>query len=356
MKDRLLQKGVSLVEIMIALTVSMFIMLGIFQVFVGISASGNLSNALARVQETGRFTLDYFARDFRLIGYQGCIDTEEVGVNIQADDSPTNSIQTTELQGFRIVGDGSWSPAQPAEFDAVGAMAALTTVSDILYVQHAAAGVSEVAVGSNSANAADGTVTLVNNNYGFAQGDLLIITDCSKADLFEVTNLAGLVLQHSAAANDAAAFSGTYAAGSRVMEFIAKAFYVQNTGRTNASGDAVSGLYQYDVLAAANQEQEIIEGVERMVIEYGQELSSGNVRYVNILDGSLDLDEVDRLRVSVLVASTERALSQDDTSIYQLFGYTVGPVGTVGVDAVYPNDRRLRKAFSTTFVLRNRDR
>ena len=334
----------------------MFLMLGIFQVFVGISSSNNVSNALARVQETGRFTLDYLARDFRLIGYQGCIDTDQVGVNVLADDSPTTAIQSTELQGFRIQADGSWSPAKPADFDAVGTMDALNPLTDLIYIQHAMAGVSEVAAGSASALSPAGSVTLEDNDFGYGLGDLLIITDCAKADLFEVTNAPALVLEHSSAKNSSANFSGTYLAGSRVMGFSAKAYYVQDTGRDNGNGDPVFGMYQYDVLAGANQEQEIIEGIERFVIEYGQELSSGNVRYVNALDGNLDLEEVDRLRIAVLVTSTERALSQDDASIYQLFGFSVGPVGTAGVDATYLNDRRLRKSFSATYVLRNRDR
>lgn len=349
------QQGASLIEIMVALTVSMFIMLGIFQVFLGVSASVKVSSALARVQETGRFTLDFLVRDFRMIGYHGCIDTDQVSVNILADNSPTTLIQATELQGFRIQGDGSWSPAKSTNFNAGGTMDALNPLTDVIYVQHAMAGVSEVASGSASVVSPSGNVTLVDNDFGYSTGDLLIISDCAKADLFEVTGAAGLVLQHGSSENSSGSFSDTYASGSRVMEFSAKAYYIQDTGRDNSQGDPVFGMYLYDVLANANQEQEIIEGVERFVIEYGQVLANGNVRYVNVLDGNLDLGEVDRLRISVMVTSTEPVLSQDDASIYQLVGFSVGPVGTAGVDATYANDRRLRKTFSTTFGLRNRE-
>lgn len=141
-------------------------------------------------------------------------------------------------------------------------------------------------------------------------------------------------------------------APAEVMSFDAVAYYVKDTGRNNSTGDNVFGLYQMNLLTGA--EQEIVEGVERLVVDYGQKLSTDNIRYVPVTDGNLDLNEVDRLRVSVLVTSNERVLQQDDANTYQMLNMTVAPAG--GAAPTYANDRRLRRVFSTSFVMRNRAR
>jgi type IV pilus assembly protein PilW len=65
-------RGVSLVELMIALALSAFLLLGLAQVFAASRAAYQTAEALGRVQENGRVGLDLISRDLRMGGHMGC--------------------------------------------------------------------------------------------------------------------------------------------------------------------------------------------------------------------------------------------------------------------------------------------
>lgn len=70
-KQQLISKvsGFSLIELMIALAIGMFVVLGAIQVFLANQASLRLTDGLAKVQENGRFALELMSRDIRMAGY-----------------------------------------------------------------------------------------------------------------------------------------------------------------------------------------------------------------------------------------------------------------------------------------------
>ena len=59
------QKGISLVEILVALVISLFLLGGIVQVYLGNKTTFKFTNALAEIQENGRFALDWMSQDLR---------------------------------------------------------------------------------------------------------------------------------------------------------------------------------------------------------------------------------------------------------------------------------------------------
>lgn len=63
------QRGLSLVELMIALALSAFLVGGLIYVFVGSKQAYRSSDAVNNVQESGRFALELIARDLREVGY-----------------------------------------------------------------------------------------------------------------------------------------------------------------------------------------------------------------------------------------------------------------------------------------------
>lgn len=65
-------RGVSLVELMVALALSAFLLLGLAQVFAASRAAYQTAEGLARVQENGRIGLDLISRDVRMAGHMGC--------------------------------------------------------------------------------------------------------------------------------------------------------------------------------------------------------------------------------------------------------------------------------------------
>jgi len=78
------QAGFSLVEIMIALLIGLFLMGGILQIFSASQQTYRMQSNLARLQENGRFALDLLAHDLRMAGYWGCLigtNTDITGVD-----------------------------------------------------------------------------------------------------------------------------------------------------------------------------------------------------------------------------------------------------------------------------------
>lgn len=68
--------GLSLIEIMVALAISSLLVLGLVEVFAASRTAYQLSTGLARVQENGRFAMDFLQRDIRMAGHLGCVNDQ----------------------------------------------------------------------------------------------------------------------------------------------------------------------------------------------------------------------------------------------------------------------------------------
>ena len=64
-----LQHGFTLVEIMLAITLSLILIAGVVQVYLSSKTSFNVQNELARVQENQRISVDFLQRDVRQAGF-----------------------------------------------------------------------------------------------------------------------------------------------------------------------------------------------------------------------------------------------------------------------------------------------
>lgn len=62
------QQGLTLVEIMIAITISLLLLAGVMQIFLGSKSSYNLQNGLGRLQENGRYAMDILDRNIGMAG------------------------------------------------------------------------------------------------------------------------------------------------------------------------------------------------------------------------------------------------------------------------------------------------
>lgn len=63
--------GFSLVELLTALAISALMILGIGQAFISQKVSYNTQNDMSRVQQTGRFAVEFISRDLRMAGFPG---------------------------------------------------------------------------------------------------------------------------------------------------------------------------------------------------------------------------------------------------------------------------------------------
>ena len=63
------QQGLTLVEMMVAITISLILMTGVIQIFLSSNQSHNVQNGMAQLQENARFALDALSKDIGNAGY-----------------------------------------------------------------------------------------------------------------------------------------------------------------------------------------------------------------------------------------------------------------------------------------------
>jgi type IV pilus assembly protein PilW len=67
------QSGMTLIEIMIALLIGAFLIGGVLEIFINSKQTYRVQEGLSRLQENGRFAMDFLAKDIRKAGYKECL-------------------------------------------------------------------------------------------------------------------------------------------------------------------------------------------------------------------------------------------------------------------------------------------
>ena len=349
------QQGLSIVELLVALAISSILLLGMSSIYLDSRKTDKLGTALSRIQETGRFAINFLAKDIRMAGYQGCMDPNSLQINIIADNPPTTNLFDTALRGYEV-GDNTWANGE--EFDNTAIESTALVGSDVIAIQKASVADTELTgnMGTNNAN-----IQITTNPMGFEQNDIVVIADCENADMFRISNnpsTGNITLAHADNVNSTPKLSTPYNEGASIMFFESIAYFVADTGRTNTRGDAINALYrQSDTLSNTATSSfvidELVEGVDSLQILYGERLASGNIHYVPA-DEVGDMLLVESIRLGLLVSSIDRVQEADDNLSYELPGETIAPVGAAGAVVTHAIDQRIRRDFSVTINLRNR--
>lgn len=69
------QRGFGLIELLIALTLSLIVVLGVVQVFIAAKNTFASQNSAAAIQEDARFVLSKMIQEIRMVGMFGCLGT-----------------------------------------------------------------------------------------------------------------------------------------------------------------------------------------------------------------------------------------------------------------------------------------
>jgi type IV pilus assembly protein PilW len=348
------QRGFTLIELMISLTIGMMIVITIGYIYLGASRTFRALEASSRMQENARYAIEKIGYDIRMAGFTGCSHNSVANV--------LNSPTSWEYNLFDkpLVGYEEGVSLFPT------GVTGNVLRGDALTILRADKS-KEYIVDSHDPDSAQFQLTA---NHNLKQGEILVVTDCSHAAVFQMTNVnnnntiknivhnsgAG-VLPGNATKNlghppypPCTADCG-FPAGSRILRLSAVTYYI----RTGADGNP--GLYRHALGRDANTGNsvttpvELVKGVEDMQIEYGVDtdaIADGAV------DAYLDANEVDALalgdkwsrvlsvRLSLLMASLN---SENVASSQQTYTYSNGTTVT---------DNKMRKVFTTTIAVRNR--
>lgn len=390
------QHGLTLVEILVALTISLLLLAGIVQVFIGNKNTYRLQEGLSRMQESGRFITEYLARNIRSAGYMGCLSRNAPVTNTlnNADTSPYDFEQG--LEGFEANGTApnqtytltatnpepattgsGWTPNLPPVL-----AGKVIPGTDVIVIRGAEDNDVEVTKNNDSAQLfarntgvekdacpdPNDPTKKIDRISGLCIGDILVVSDCQKARVFQLTNLTStgsgnteINVVHSNAnftpGNAESSWGGnstapdeSFGPGSSILKVSTRYFFI---GRRAAAGGEPAGppsLYMQSGTAAA---QELVENVESMQILYGRDTDGNGAadEYVTAASAPASgttayrewWNSIVSARIAVLVRSDQEADTETNSATYALAGTTIDPV----------DDRRLRQVFTTTVTIRN---
>jgi len=298
------QQGMTLIEIMIAMLLGLFLIAGVMQIYIGSKQSSRMLDNLSRMQENGRFAMDFIRRDIREADYWGCLENglADVTNNTKALYGITNGLNGVE--------------------GASGATDSLVTAGG--------KGIS-IAVQSQASATANITITAAATGNELQVGEAALITDCGGGvgDIFTVAGVAGgtVVSQDITGGQD---ISKAYGAGASIHHLVASIYFIQ------------AGALQRTINGTTT---ELVEGIEDMQILYGEDTDNDFTPNYYVSAGNVvDMDKVVSVRVNLLAVSADNNLTTAPVD-YEFSGNTITPAA---------GDRKLRREFSSTIAVRNR--
>ena len=331
------QKGMTLVELMIALVLGLVVTSAVIEIFISSKQMYRVQDARARLQENGRYAIQYLTNNIRNAGYNGCATRGgSVPITNTLNDSGDYFWDfATGIQGFDATASAAiWAPAIDA---------AITTPlsgSDVLTIRTMNEPV--IRVTSHPGGTPPGSAAIqVNTQNQLARFDIVMVTDCLTSAIFQITsanpNTSGSITHNTGVGipGNATQALGKDYTGAEIVKLTTKSFYIRN----NADGEP--SLYQR---ISNNAAAEMVEGVENMQILYGVDTGvDGAVDQYVSADSVANWDSVVSVRVSLLLRTLADNLVVGGAQTYNFNG-----------TAVTATDNRLRAVFSRTISLRNR--
>lgn len=353
--------GMSLVELMVAITIGLIILAAISTILVNSRTNYATQESIARLQESGRIAMQLIARDLRLAGYYGCADdTQKMNTVLQSTAGvafnysvfvegvegngavllPSNTSVTFPTAGTAVT---SREPACP---NFIGGKCQGTDAIALRMSDPA----SRVLLASTMLSE---TAAMTISTNGFNVGDVVVVSDCGSADLVQITGITGasstFSLAHipfsgSAATpgnSNPAALSRPYGVPfGQITRYDNRIYYVG----TGTSGYPALFRQRID---GAGVPEELIEGIQDMEIWYGLALASAFPdrtprSYVPANDATLN---------TVINASTGETNWTNVVSTRIEFMSI--PMNTTNPSAVNASTPVQPKQFTSTILLRN---
>lgn len=336
------QSGLSLVELLVAVAISLVLLGGIYQIFFSSTTTYSVNTNLSRLQENARFALSFLERDVRQSGYRGCLNEPLSFSNLLNTPTEFAFNFALPLEGFDADTSQTskkWDRALPA----------LVTEprkhSDILALRNQLEGsLSYLRSDMTSSTAAVPAVPgSLDKPFKSAGGDLVMLSDCQGATVFQVSSFdhaKGDIFHLKDAGtpgNSSEDLGRLFRRNAEIGRVATMLYYVRD------SAEKVPCLYRK---IGADNAEALVEGVESMHVLYGVDDDGDQAadRYL-AASATLPWQRVVSVRIGLLLRSLrEDPKGEIDNRVYDVNGQALGPF----------NDRHFRQVFLTTIGLRNR--
>ena len=322
------QTGLSLVELMIAMSIGLLITSGIISLMINSKRNYTITEDNTIIQENMRFAFEFISRDMRQSGYGGCMSRREHNLRNLADSDGdgVDNIDEIYLNRTGIVGE-----------DNTG-----VNNSDTLTLQFGEDCNGKV---TSKMGAESSDIILTDENACNVEKDkLFLIADCESSDLAYATDVnvgAGVIsIKHATALNISDKLSKAYGTSARILTIHSNRYYIANNVDGNPS--LFRDVWTTDGVIT----EELIENVENLQVLYGEDFDNDNVpnTYVSF-DDITDIENIVSLKTSLLIRGADNMrLSKHK------YNYVINKIGT----EFTANDKRTRRPITFTVSLRNK--
>ncbi|WP_020207885.1 PilW family protein [Gilvimarinus chinensis] len=339
------QTGLSLVELMIAITIGLVLMTGVVQMFISSKSVFTTQQGLSRLQETGRLAVEFISRDLRQSGFLGCMYPTAWNIDSTLNPGHTFSPGFDFNQSMNVYAHDAVPGNIPL---------APNPVEDTpVLVLYAASGDSANVSRTNTANTVFVNLTSGAGTVcpsGICANDIVVISDCDKAKIFQVTAVnesgAEVALRHDAGAapgnsrpiwgGDPNNLTETFEKESdaEVFKLNRVAYYI------GEDADGNPGLYQQTNL---DPSFELLRGVENLNILIGLDTNGDRAADDYVAPApALNWENAVAARIEVLVQTPDDNATNEEQT-YEFAG-----------NEVTADDNRIRQVFTTTVGIRSR--
>lgn len=341
-------RGMTLVELMIGMTVGLFVVLVAVAIFVSTRTLHTVGSASTRMSENARLAMDLLQGDIRNAGFAGCrplLNDAPVIVLLAGDGGFLTS--GAGMAGYRGTGSG-FSPALAGPLAALPASSAPLATSDVISLRVPADMPGLGVVGSMPSTVAAPMVAASSPVNTLSSGDIVLVASCKASSMFQVTEpnpAATGILSH--------AIGGSFTPGNATDD-------LQQRFRTDATVYKMETRHYYIapsalhpgtnslwrlVVPGTGVADEVASGIEGLVITYGIDGGAAagdqNVdRYV-AADGVTAWDKVISVRLQMLVATARDNVARTSQSV------------DFAGSSVSFGDRRLRTVLTEVITVRN---
>lgn len=347
-----LKRGFTIIELLIALTIGLFILAGVAQITINSKRSYIDNREISSIHDNVRYALDILAKDFRAAGYRACANASPTVANIINSSQKNNISGAFDLKAVSGI-DGDNSPSEaisslPIYSHSQGLPSSAATPDAVTL--RAVANSNELSVRQH--NPASAVLSTWQAN-SFVNGTAFILADasCQNLTIFmgdqntttsneikissknctkNLSATAPFNCENSLSTNSQAPISP----GSSVFPYVANTYFI---GLSTIFANAPALKRRYINVNNGNLEyktEEIAVGVENMQLTFGVDANR---------DGKVD----STFKTANNITKWDQVIAMNIALTLRSFN----PVGNTG-----QTDGYLRKNIETTITLRNTGR
>lgn len=366
------QRGVTMIELMVSVTISLIILAGATVILVSANKSANLQEDLVNMQVNARFAIQQITNDLQLSGYYGCVqDPNPVdpagpvvyNLTIGATDPATSPFITSPIRGY--------------EHGPTPESALTADNRDVLEIQYA----DEVARLSGDMASLQAAIPVRAADVGnLSAGDIYLISTCEFGDIFRASAISGNTVLHQTSGTSGETLDAgvpdnagdslsawypqySYAGGlgeeARLFRLSRIKYYVTNDhngdGDTDDPGEDVPALMRTvnarrdAANSGAGLDEVFMRGVEAFEVLYGEDTNGDDAPDAfRDADAVANWGNITAIRFALLARSEREYGTTADQDTQES-----ATIEVLGTDFTAGEERVRRRIYQSTVYLRN---